>query len=207
MICQLTGCIAHKSENRVLIDVNGVGYEVEVTLGTFFELPDKGEAVTLCTHFVVREDAMLLYGFRDTRERSLFRELIKISGIGPKVALGILSSIEADTLIACIRSANSKMLTQIPGIGKKTAERLIVELQDRCQQWEGEAITEAIEDIDQSSTAIDEAEAVLIALGYNAASARRMVKNSFQKLRSKQEPISAQMLIKSALRETVEGSK
>ena len=141
MISQLSGRLLDKTDNLIVLDVNGVGYEVELTMGTFFSLPAVGELTTICTHFIVREDAMLLYGFRDQSERSLFRELLRVSGIGPKVALGILSSVEPQELVQCVRNSNTLMLTQIPGIGKKTAERLVIELRDRLQQWVGSDAT------------------------------------------------------------------
>ena len=137
MIGQLRGTLLEKRPPVLLLDVNGVGYEVEAPMTVFYALPDTGESLTLHTHFVVREDAQLLYGFADRYERELFRALIKVNGVGPKMALAILSGIEADRLAACIRDQDTTSLVKVPGIGKKTAERLVIEMSDRLDKLEG----------------------------------------------------------------------
>lgn len=137
MIGQLTGTLIEKRPPRLLLDVGGVGYEVEAPMTVFYDLPEAGAALTLHTHFVVREDAQLLYGFVDRYERELFRSLIRVNGVGPKTALAMLSGIEADRLAACIRAQDITSLVKVPGIGKKTAERLVIEMSDRLDQLDG----------------------------------------------------------------------
>jgi Holliday junction DNA helicase RuvA len=131
VIGRLTGVLLEKNPPQLLVDVNGVGYEVEVPMSTFYNLPATGERVTLHTHFVVREDAQLLYGFATERERTTFRQLLKVNGIGAKSALGILSGLSVEDLAQAITLQEASLLTRIPGIGKKTAERLLLELKDK----------------------------------------------------------------------------
>jgi len=131
MIGRLTGTLAEKTPPRVLIDVGGVGYEVDVPMSTFYNLPGLGERATLLTHFVVREDAQLLYGFLTAEERATFRELLKISGIGPRTALAILSGLSVADLAAAVSRQEGGRLQKVPGIGKKTAERLLLELKGK----------------------------------------------------------------------------
>jgi holliday junction DNA helicase RuvA len=131
MIGRLTGIVAEKTPPRVLIDVGGVGYEVDVPMSTFYNLPGLGERATLLTHFVVREDAQLLYGFLTAEERATFRELLKISGIGPRTALAILSGLSVADLAAAVSRQEGGRLQKVPGIGKKTAERLLLELKGK----------------------------------------------------------------------------
>ncbi|MBQ0959240.1 Holliday junction branch migration protein RuvA [Ideonella sp. 4Y11] len=131
MIGRLTGIVAEKTPPRVLIDVGGVGYEVDVPMSTFYNLPGLGERATLLTHFVVREDAQLLYGFLSAEERATFRELLKISGIGPRTALAILSGLSVADLAAAVSRQEGGRLQKVPGIGKKTAERLLLELKGK----------------------------------------------------------------------------
>jgi len=131
MIGRLTGVIAEKSPPLVLIDVNGVGYEVDVPMSTFYNLPALGERTTLLTHFVVREDAQILFGFGSIEERATFRQLIKISGVGPKMALSLLSGLSVAELSLAVSKQDSGRLVKVPGIGKKTAERLLLELKGK----------------------------------------------------------------------------
>ena len=131
MIGRLTGIVAEKSPPHVLLDVGGVGYELDVPMSSFFNLPALGERVTLLTHFVVREDAQLLYGFLSAEERATFRELVKISGIGPRTALAILSGLSVADLAAAVSRQEGGRLQKVPGIGKKTAERLLLELKGK----------------------------------------------------------------------------
>ena len=137
MIGQLQGRLLEKYMPTVLLDVQGVGYEVELSLTSFYRLPATGESLVLHTHLIVREDAKLLYGFCTREERAMFRELIKINGVGPKSALAILSGIEPDQFVHCVQSNNAAALMRLPGVGKKTAERLLVELRDRVKEWKG----------------------------------------------------------------------
>ena len=163
MIGRLRGQIAQISPQQLLIDVGGVGYEVEISLNTFAALADvKSEAVVF-THLVVREDAQLLFGFSSADERELFRTLIKVNGVGPKMALAILSGLDAASFAACILDGDVKTLTGLPGVGKKTAERLIIEMRDKVTTLAGEHRPE----IDAVTANIaDDAEAALIGLGY-----------------------------------------
>ncbi|MFZ5594325.1 MAG: Holliday junction branch migration protein RuvA [Pseudomonadota bacterium] len=177
MIGRLHGTLLWKQAPWLLIDVGGVGYEVEAPMTTFYELPAVGGKVTLHTHLVVREDAHLLFGFASEGERTLFRQLIKVSGVGAKMALTVLSGISADAFARCVRSNDSATLTRLPGIGKKTAERLIIEMRDRLEV-KGGASDMAV--IGMGSLAGEEANPVndaisaLIALGYKPAEASRM---------------------------------
>ena len=131
MIGRLSGLLAEKSPPLVLIDVGGVGYEVDVPMSTFYNLPHLGERVTLLTHFVVREDAQLLYGFLTHEERQTFRQLIKITGVGPRMALALLSGLSVQELAQAVAAQDARRLVKVPGIGKKTAERLLLELKDK----------------------------------------------------------------------------
>ncbi len=134
MIGRLQGTILDKQPPLLLLDVQGVGYELAASMSTFYQLPEVGEQVVLHTHMVVREDAQLLYGFFALAERVMFRHLIRISGVGPKLALTILSGMSTADFSQCIKEADAKALTRLPGVGKKTAERLVVELKDRLEK-------------------------------------------------------------------------
>jgi Holliday junction DNA helicase RuvA len=177
MIGRITGILVEKQQGDILLDVGGIGYEVQVPFTTLFELPELGAQLTLFTHFVVREDAQLLYGFAQERERHLFRNLIKVSGVGPKLALGILSGMDADSFVRTVRSADTDALVQLPGVGKKTAERLLIEMRDRLKDWilELDAVTPLTVVGDNSAKMLAEAESALVALGYKPAEASRAV--------------------------------
>lgn len=131
MIARLSGLLIEKTPPRIVIDVNGVGYEVMVPMSTFCNLPAEGQKVTLLTQFIVREDAQTLYGFASTNERLIFQALIKISGVGPRIALAVLSGLSPSELVNAVETDNSAMLVRVPGIGKKTAERLVLELKGK----------------------------------------------------------------------------
>ncbi len=131
MISRLTGVLAEKAPPFVLVDVNGVGYEVQVPMSTFYNLPELGAKVTLLTQFIVREDAQLLFGFLTAGERESFRELIKISGVGPRIALALLSGLNTDELAQAVSAQDASRLVKVPGVGKKTAERLLLELKGK----------------------------------------------------------------------------
>ena len=168
MIGRITGTLLGIEHQTALVDVGGVGYEIECPISTLCELPAVGQTVTLLTHFVVREDAQLLYGFLTHDDRESFRILIKISGVGPKLAIGVLSSLSGDELAAAVERDDVATLTRLPGVGKKTAERLVVELRGRMTS-SGRS---------QSSNAaspVEEAVLGLIALGYKEAEARKAI--------------------------------
>ncbi len=173
MIGRIRGILLEKQAPYLLLDVQGVGYEIQASLTTFFELPDIGQAATLHTHFVVREDAQLLYGFSSLAERQLFRELIKVNGVGPKMALAILSGMNAAEFVNCVKSKDIATLVRLPGVGKKTAERLVVEMHDRVEKW-AVASDSAVASL-QGSGAVQEAESALISLGYKEPEAAKMI--------------------------------
>ncbi|MEJ2508333.1 MAG: Holliday junction branch migration protein RuvA [Gammaproteobacteria bacterium] len=180
MIGRLRGILAEKQPPWLLIDVHGVGYEVEAPMSTFYQLPATGSEVTLQTHLVVREDAHQLYGFASEPERRMFRALIKVSGVGAKLALTILSGSSADEFARCVQEGDSAALTRLPGVGKKTAERLVVEMRDRLTDWaEGAAALVAAEAAGVAAPAEEparEALSALVALGYKPQEASRMIR-------------------------------
>lgn len=164
----------------LVLDVQGVGYEIEAPMTTFYRLPDLGEEVQLQTHLVVREDAHILFGFSTDSDRSLFRALIRVNGVGPKLALMILSGLSADDFQLCVRHNDVQALVRLPGIGKKTAERLIIEMRDRLPSADN-AAAEQIGGASASAGGVtnptQEAVSALIALGYKAQDANKMVRN------------------------------
>lgn len=176
MIGRLTGVLLEKQPPAILLDVHGVGYELEASMSTFYSLPECGESVTLHTHMVVREDAQLLYGFSTPSERLMFRTLIKISGVGPKLALTILSGMSAEDFSRCIMQGDSKALTQLPGVGKKTAERLVVELKDRLDKDAAVKLSGQTAVIEVEANPVNDAVSALISLGYKAQQASQMVR-------------------------------
>lgn len=169
MIGKLTGILSDKNPPQVLVDCGGVGYEVQVPMSTFYNLPASGEKVSLLTHFVVREDAQILYGFQSAEERAAFRELIKISGVGPRTALSVLSGMSVGELSQAVTLQEAGRLIKVPGIGKKTAERLLLELKGKLGA-----------DIGASATLINDAQAdilqALLALGYSDKEAAAALK-------------------------------
>lgn len=169
MIGRLTGLLAAKSPPQLLVDVNGVGYEVDVPMSTFYNLPALGERVTLLTHFIVREDAQVLFGFLTHDERATFRLLVKISGVGPRTALGILSGLSVNELAQAVSLQESARLVKVPGIGKKTAERLLLELKGKL----GDALATPTAAANHSQGDILQA---LLALGYNDREAAAALK-------------------------------
>ena len=179
MIGRITGILLEKQAPELLIDVNGLGYEVMVPMTTIYKLGECGSSITLHTHFVVREDAQILFGFSDKQQRKLFRALIKVSGVGPKLALSILSGIEADNFVRSIHDGDTATLVRIPGIGKKTAERLVVEMKDRLKEWHVESdlplLAAANPQMASQDTWIQEAEGALIALGYKPTEAAKAI--------------------------------
>ena len=170
MIGFLKGTLASKRPPELTVDVAGVGYELQAPMSTFYSLPDLGKAVTLVTHLVVREDAHVLYGFASDSERALFRSLLRVTGIGARSALSILSGITVEAFRQCVLNKDLITLTKIPGIGRKTAERLLVEMADRLP-------AEGVETIGGSSGEANEAYGALIALGYKPTEVTRMLKS------------------------------
>jgi Holliday junction DNA helicase RuvA len=173
MIGSLRGRIASKTPPQLTVDVGGLGYELEAPMSTFFHLPPVGEEVRLLTHLVVREDAHVLYAFGTEEERRLFRSLIKVSGVGPKIALALLSGISVAAFAECVQREDISALTRVPGVGRKTAERLIVEMRDRLAGPTPAAGGTAIA---AGTSAESEAFGALVALGYRPAEAARLLK-------------------------------
>jgi holliday junction DNA helicase RuvA len=174
----LRGRLAAKHPPVLLLDVGGVGYEIEAPMSTFYGLPAVGADIMLHTHLVVREDAHILFGFGTERERSLFRELIKISGVGPRIALGILSGASVDEFHRCVEAQDAASLTRIPGIGRKTAERLIIEMRDRLQSLASGQSFEIRGSAGVGAPAPSpqaEAFSALVALGYKPAEVTRLL--------------------------------
>ncbi len=201
MIGRLRGKLAAKQAPELLVDVNGVGYEVSAPMTTFYRLGSLGDDITLHTHLVVREDAHLLFGFATLEERTLFRELIKVNGVGPKLALGILSGIEAEAFVRCVQDGDVSTLVRIPGIGKKTAERLVVEMRDRLKaigevEVKGGApsfITAA------PPTPAQDAQSALEALGYKPQEAAKAIA-AVDKAAGPEAGLTSEELIRRALR-------
>ena len=198
VIGRLRGTLAEKQPPHLLLDVNGVGYELEVPMTTLYRLPSVGEPVTLHTHQVVREDAHLLYGFFEKRERELFRELIRLNGVGPKLALALMSGLEVDELVRCVQAQDTAALTKVPGVGKKTAERLLVELKDRFKAWESMPAIATLVVEPRPGAAVSSAEndavSALISLGYKPQEASRAV------AAVKEDGLTSEDLIRRALR-------
>ncbi|MDA9558160.1 Holliday junction branch migration protein RuvA [Vibrio sp.] len=180
MIGRLRGTLLEKQPPELLIEVGGIGYEVQMPMSCFYELPNVGDEAIIYTHFIVREDAQLLYGFNTVKERALFREVIKANGVGPKLGLGILSGMTASQFVACVDREDISTLVKLPGVGKKTAERLIVEMKDRLKGWgEGDLFTPATDaapaDSGSQQSNTDEAVSALLALGYKPTQASKVV--------------------------------
>jgi len=176
MIGFLKGRLAMKQPPTLMLDVNGVGYEMEAPMSTFYGLPSTGESVALFTHLVVREDAHILFGFGTDGERRLFRGLLKVSGVGPKIALGVLSGASVEDFLRIIEAEDVAMLTRIPGIGRKTAERIIIEMRDSVQKLTSPALAGLNPGAAQSAQS--EAFSALIALGYKPPEVTRLLKSA-----------------------------
>jgi len=203
LIGRLKGTLLSKHPPELLVDVNGVGYEMEAPMSTFYQLPKVGEQVTLHTHMVVREDAQLLYAFYTIAERRLFRDLIRINGVGPKLGLIILSGISVPDFARAVQQRDAAALIGLPGVGKKTAERLIVELRDKLSEdvapiGEGAAVTAGGADADQSNP-VSDAVSALTALGYKAQEASRMVRSI------NASGMETEAIIRAALQSAVKG--
>lgn len=172
MIGFLKGTLVSKRPPSLTIEVGGVGYELDAPMSTFYGLPEVGQPLTLVTHLSIREDAHVLYGFSTESERTLFRSLLKVTGVGPRIALGVLSGMSVEAFYQCVREKNAASLTKIPGVGRKTAERLVLEMADRVPQKPHGADAVVV----QPAAPANEAHDALLALGYKAAEAERMLK-------------------------------
>ena len=172
MIGQVSGTLVYKHPPQLMVDVGGVAYELEAPMTAFYELPEAGERVSLFTHLVIRDDAHLLFGFADLQQRDVFRVLLKISGVGPRVALALLSGLTTDDLAACVAAGDIVQLTRVPGIGRKTAERLVIELRDRLETAAGAGPDAS----GVTLTPQQDAVSALLALGYREAEASRAVR-------------------------------
>ena len=203
MIGRLRGILLEKQAPDLLIEVAGVGYEVQLPLTSFYQLPALGTEAVIYTHFVVREDAQLLYGFVNQTERALFRQLIKANGVGPKLALTILSGMTAQQFVRCVQLDDVSSLIKLPGVGKKTAERLVVEMRDRLKDWgitPNTPVSDAMQLQDDEAlfslpqSAEQDAVSALLSLGYSQLQADKAVRAV------KQPDMSSEQLIKAALR-------
>ena len=201
MIGQIRGTLIGRQAPEILVDVGGIGYEIQVPMTTVYQLPELGQPVTLLTHFVVREDAQQLFGFADSADRRLFRALIKVSGVGPRLALTLLSGMDAAAFARCLQRDDVAALVALPGVGRKTAERLLVEMRDKAGVWLDELSPEsgtpslpgqaASQIADQRA----EAEQALVALGYKLTEAAKLIAST-----QAQPETSSEELIRLALR-------
>lgn len=179
MIGRLHGEIIYRQPPWLMLDVNGVGYELQAPMSTFYDLPDVGEKVTLFTHLAIRDDAHTLYAFAVQSDRALFRALLKISGVGAKMALAILSGMNAEEFANAVQANNTSSLVRLPGIGRKTAERLIIEMRDRLDRIEpaaGMAVIRGGDELTLEQSPVSDAIGALVALGYKPNDANRMVR-------------------------------
>ena len=200
MIGMLRGKLIDRQAPDLMSDVNGVGYELQASMTTFYDLPELGEEVTLHTHFVVREDAQILYAFSSTAERSLFRTLLKVNGVGPKMALAIVSGMTVDEFAERVKAGDAIGLTRLPGVGKKTAERLIIEMRDRLPKVESTGSVQEASKPGQlpiKSNPEEEAVNALLTLGYKPTEASKMVS------RQANQDLSVEAMIRNALKESL----
>lgn len=199
MIGLIRGIILEKQPPQLIVDVQGIGYEIDAPMSTFYQLPDSGAEVSLFTHFVVREDAHHLYGFYTRDERHLFRTLLKVNGVGPRLALTILSSIAPTEFVSCVLNNDTASLVRLPGVGKKTAERLVIEMRDKLSDWYQTGQIEGKEQPKQEGNGrhqtLQDAISALIALGYKQQEANRTVAKIDDGMATSEE------LIRRALRE------
>lgn len=198
MIGRLKGILVYKSPPQLMVDVNGVGYELSAPMSTFYDLPEVGREVILSTHYAVKEDGVALYGFLTEAERRLFREVQKVTGVGAKIALAVLSGASVDDFARLVQSGDITALTRIPGIGKKTAERMVVELRDRAADFAGGGAVLSGQGGAIPADPASEASVALQQLGYKPAEVQRMLKQA--------EPgDSAEDIIRKALRSVLKG--
>jgi len=205
MIGRLRGEMVYKRPPFLMVEVNGVGYELEAPMSTFYDLPDQGQSVLLFTHLAVRDDAHILYGFGSESERALFRTLLRVSGVGAKMALAILSGMSAEEFSRCVQNDDAAALIRLPGIGKRTAERLIVEMRDRLDRLDlgsgGASSLVPAPGGASLDTPVSDAVGALIALGYKPSEASRMVRTVDG------EGLSSEEIIRAALKATAVNSK
>ena len=193
MIAWLKGELLEKQPPSILLNVNGVGYELEAPMSTFYELPEVGQTATLYVHMVVREDAQLLFAFASKQQRELFRSLVKVNGVGPKVALAILSTLSPQELLTCMINEDVSQLCKVPGIGKKTAQRLVVEMKDRLEKEFADVEFDNSAGSGSSNADRNDAIAALVSLGYKNTDAAKVVKGL-------PNDLSSEELIRQALR-------
>ena len=198
MISRLTGILAAKRAPQILVDCNGVGYAADVSMTTYYQLPEVGEQISIWTHLLIKDDSHSLIGFNGEQERKLFRQLIRINGVGPKMALTILSGIDDRQFAICIANNDIAMLTRLPGVGKKTAERLVIEMRDKIEALLSDVPAQQV--IADGHSIVSEAIEALQALGYKPADAENMISRAQQQGESHG---SASQLIKQALQATV----
>jgi Holliday junction DNA helicase RuvA len=202
MIGSLAGVLALKTPPQLLLEVGGVGYEIEAPMSTFYDLPPLGERVRLLTHLVVREDAHILFGFATEAERRLFRGLLKVAGVGPRTALGILSGVSSEAFAQAVKDKDTAALMRVPGVGRKTAERLIIEMRDRLEAA-GAAVgltgSFAAGAPGAAASAQTEAFGALVALGYKPAEATRLLKPATAAEGETTDTLSTEQLIRRAL--------
>ena len=181
MIGQIRGTLIARQAPEILVDIGGIGYEIQVPMTTLHQLPELGQPVTLLTHFVVREDAQQLFGFAESADRRLFRELIKVSGVGPRLALTLLSGMDAADFARCLQRDDAAALVALPGVGRKTAERLLVEMRDHAGAWLDELSPESAAQAEAGKASAHgndqraEAEQALVALGYKLIEAAKLM--------------------------------
>lgn len=198
MIGMLRGKLIYRQAPELMLDVNGVGYELQASMTSFYDLPELGEEVTLHTHFIVREDAQILYAFSSTTERELFRTLLKVNGVGPKMALAIVSGMTVNEFAERVRAGDAAGLTRLPGVGKKTAERLIIEMRDRLPKDEGTTpVAPKSEQLEIKSDPEEEAINALLALGYKPTEASKMIS------RQGKQGLSVEVMIRNALKDSL----
>ena len=200
MIGMLRGKLIYRQAPDLMLDVQGVGYELQASMTTFYDLPELDQEVTLHTHFVVREDAQILYAFSSVAERSLFRALLKVNGVGPKMALAIVSGMTVGEFAERVKAGDAAGLTRLPGVGKKTAERLIIEMRDRLPKDAAEQVSGVpaipTQEVSQSNPE-EEAVSALLALGYKPTEASKMVS------RQANQGLSVEAMIRNALKESL----
>lgn len=211
VIGRLRGMLVEKNSPEILIECAGVGYEVTMPMTSIYALPELEQQATIYTHFVVREDAQLLYGFANKVERKLFRLLIKVNGVGPKLALAILSNMSADQFVSCVRHDDISAIVKIPGVGKKTAERLLIEMRDRLKDWQAQQIHLVSDDgvipeqlsaeLSQETTFVNDNKGdainALLSLGYKQVQADKAVKSVYNR------GMSSENIIRDALKSMI----
>ena len=203
MIGRLTGVLAVKRAPQILVDCQGVGYEADVSMTTYYQLPEVGEPVSVWTHLQIKDDAHTLVGFKTEQERKLFRQLIRVNGVGPKMALTILSGTDSREFAQCVSQNDIVTLTRLPGVGKKTAERLIIEMRDKVDDLISEefAFDDGMSTVKSAPSSKNEAIEALQALGYKPADAEKMVKQAEQ---ATDTEMTASGLIRKALQTSVQ---